>query len=123
MDDEGSLTPETGKIKRPVEVLPQTPPLDSSSTVFALIGRVTIDPGADVEKLDRIMVIYESLKAREAALAHNAAKGRILKKLASIRSSRIDPLSTKSGRETPKKAPMKLSNTSPWRRSTNTCAL
>jgi hypothetical protein len=85
MDDEGSLTPETGKIKRPVEVLPQTPPLDSSSTVFALIGRVTIDPGADVEKLDRIMVIYESLKAREAALAHNAAKGRILKKLASIK--------------------------------------
>ena len=27
MDDEGSLTPETGKIKRPVEVLPQAPPL------------------------------------------------------------------------------------------------
>jgi hypothetical protein len=40
---------------------------------------VALDPRADVEKLERMMAMYERLKAKEAELAYNAAKGRILK--------------------------------------------
>jgi ERF superfamily len=61
------------------------PPLDSATAVLALIERVALDPGADVEKLDRIVAMYERVKAKEAELAFNAAKGRILKKLAGIK--------------------------------------
>ena len=50
-----------------------------------MIERVALDPGADVEKLDRIVAMYERVKAKEAELAFNAAKGRILKKLAGIK--------------------------------------
>jgi hypothetical protein len=46
---------------------------------LALIERVALDPRADVEKLERMMAMYERLKAKEAELAYNAAKGRILK--------------------------------------------
>jgi len=60
-------------------------PSDSPSTVLALIERVALDPRADVEKLERIMAMYERLKAKQAELAYNAAKGRILKKLAGIK--------------------------------------
>jgi hypothetical protein len=60
-------------------------PSESSSTVLALIERVALDPHADVEKLERVMTMYERLKAKEAELAYNAAKGRILKKLAGIK--------------------------------------
>ena len=35
------------------------PPLDGATTVLALIERVALDPGADVEKLDRIVAMYE----------------------------------------------------------------
>jgi hypothetical protein len=58
---------------------------DSSSTVLELIERVVLDPRAGVEKLERLTAIYERLKAKEAELAFNAAKGRILKKLAVIK--------------------------------------
>ena len=61
------------------------PPGDSSSTVLALIERVALDPSSDVEKLDRMMAMYERLKAKEAELAYNAAKGRILKELVGIK--------------------------------------
>jgi len=61
------------------------PPLDGATAVLALIERVALDPGADVEKLDRIVAMYERVKAKEAELAFNAAKGRILKKLAGIK--------------------------------------
>jgi hypothetical protein len=71
--------------KRPVERLLPTPPSTSPSTVLALIERVALDPRADVEKLERMMAMYERLKAKEAELAYNAAKGRILKKLAGIK--------------------------------------
>src|ERR1700730_7980641 len=60
-------------------------PLDGATAVLALIERVALDPGADVEKLDRIVAMYERVKAKEAELAFNAAKGRILKKLAGIK--------------------------------------
>ena len=52
---------------------------------MALIERVALDPRADVEKLEHMMAMYERLKAKEAELAYNAAKGRILKKLAGIK--------------------------------------
>ena len=50
------------------------PPLDGATAVLALIERVALDPGADVEKLDRIVAMYERVKAKEAELAFNAAK-------------------------------------------------
>jgi len=58
-----------------------TPPSNSPSTILTLIERVALDPCADVEKLERMMTMYERLKAKEAELEFNAAKGRILKKL------------------------------------------
>src|SRR5438270_13715769 len=57
---------------------------DGATVVLALIERVALDPGADAAKLERIVAMYERLKAREAERAFNAAKGRILKKLAGI---------------------------------------
>src|ERR1700747_376161 len=85
MKKHASLTPETEQGERPVEQLLPAPPSDNPSTVLALIERVALNPRADVEKLEGIMALYERLKAKEAELAYNAAKGRILKKLAGIK--------------------------------------
>jgi hypothetical protein len=60
-------------------------PSDCPSAVLTLIEKVALDPCADVEKLERLTAMYERLKAKEAELAYNAAKGRILKKLAGIK--------------------------------------
>jgi hypothetical protein len=60
-------------------------PSDSSFGVLALIERVALDPSADVAKLEQMIAMRERLKAKEAELAYNAAKGRILKKLAGIK--------------------------------------
>lgn len=76
---------ETQQRESPVEQPLPAPPSDSNSTVLALIERVALDPRADVEKLERMMAMYERLKAKEAELAYNAAKGRILKKLAGMK--------------------------------------
>ena len=46
---------------------------------------MALDPRADVEKLERVMAMYERLKAKEAEHAYNSAKGRILRKLARIK--------------------------------------
>jgi len=54
------------------------PPSDGATAVLALIERVALDPGADAAKLERIVAMYEQLKTKEAELAFNAAKGRIL---------------------------------------------
>ena len=62
-----------------------TPSSDGATAVLALIERVALDPGADAPKLERIVAMYEQLRAKEAELAFNAAKGRILKKLAGIK--------------------------------------
>jgi hypothetical protein len=78
------LTPEI-ESEPPAALLPPGRSVDSASTVLGLIERVGLDPGAEAEKLDRIMAIYETLKGKEAELAYNAAKGRILKKLAGIK--------------------------------------
>jgi hypothetical protein len=85
MKKQASLMPETEQGEWPVERLLPTPPSDSPSAVLALIERVALDPRADVEKLEPMMAMYERLKAKEAELAYNAAKGRILKRLAGIK--------------------------------------
>src|ERR1700756_59802 len=92
MKKQASLTPETEQGERPVERLLPAPPSDNPSTVLALIERVALDPRADVEKLERMMAMYDRLKAKEAELAFNAAKGRILKKLAGIKIVRNRPV-------------------------------
>src|SRR3984893_12591043 len=83
MEERASVPLETEQSERLVKRA--APPLDSPSMVVALIERVAIDPRAGVEKLERMMAMYEWLKAKEAELAYNAAKGRILKKLARIK--------------------------------------
>src|SRR6516165_2732987 len=85
MENQASLTRETGQPKQPAAQTLHAPSPDSPSTVLTLIERLALDPHADVEKLERVMAMYERLKAKEAELAYNAAKGRILKKLADIK--------------------------------------
>ena len=119
MKRQARLTPETEQGERPVERLP-APSSDSASTVLALIERVALDPCADVEKLERMMAMYERLKAKEAELAYNAAKGRILKKLAGVIVKNRSVL-REIDKGKPQAAAMKHSNTPRWRRSTNIC--
>jgi len=83
MENQASLTPEIEQPEQPIQRL--LPALDRPSTVLLLIEKVALDPRADVEKLERMMAMYERLKAKEAELAYNEAKGRILKKLAAIK--------------------------------------
>jgi ERF superfamily len=85
MKKQTSPAPETEQGERSVAGLLPAPASDSPSTVLALIERVALDPRTDVEKLERMIAMYERLKAKEAELAYNAAKGRILKKLAGIK--------------------------------------
>jgi ERF superfamily len=80
-----SLARERTRSHRPVKRLRVVPLSGSLSAVLALIERLTLDPGTDVERLERMIGMYERLQAREAELAYNAAKGRILKKLAGIK--------------------------------------
>jgi hypothetical protein len=85
MRKQASLAAATEQSEGQIARIIAAPPGDSSSTVLELIERVALDPRADVEKLDRMMAMYERLKAKEAELAFNAAKGRILKKLAAVK--------------------------------------
>jgi len=85
MEEQADLMLDTEQSERPVERLLAAPPIDTLSTVFGLLERVALDPRADVEKLKRVMGMYERLKAKEAELAYNSAKGRILSKLARIK--------------------------------------
>src|SRR5215469_16617289 len=84
IEQQATPEPETQRGKRSVKRLP-TPPSDSTCAVLALIERVALDPSPDAEKLERVIAMYERAKAKEAELAYNAAKGRILKKLADIK--------------------------------------
>jgi hypothetical protein len=85
MGKQAGVTLKTEQGERSSERLLLVPPSDSASEILALIEQIALNPDADVEKLKRIMAMYERLKAKEAELAYNAAKGRILKKLASIK--------------------------------------
>ena len=60
-------------------------PSDGATAVLPLIEKMALDPRADVAKLERVIEMYERLKAKEAQLAFNAAKARILKKLADVK--------------------------------------
>src|SRR5215469_9123529 len=80
-----NLTAQIEQCERPAAQPPPGRPTDSPSAVLALIERLALDPQANVAKLERIIAIYEGLKAKEAELAYNAAKGRVLKKLAGIK--------------------------------------
>ena len=85
MEQQVSFTVETEQDEQPIAPLPPAATSNNPSTVLALIERLALDPHADVEKLERMMAMYERLNAKEAELAYNAAKGRILKKLAGIK--------------------------------------
>src|SRR5215467_14630975 len=76
---------ETEPSDQPAERGRSAPRTDSSATVLGLIEQLALDPRADVAKLERVIALYERLTAKEAELAYNAAKGRILKKLADIK--------------------------------------
>ena len=84
MNKRTSSTLETQQRKRANEGLLSRRPSDALS-ILSLIEKVALDPHADVEKLECMMAMYERLKAKEAELAFNAAKARILKKLAGIK--------------------------------------
>jgi hypothetical protein len=84
MEKQTGRTREVAQKERPVGPLPAQGS-DSPSKVLALIERVALDPRADVQKLERLAAMHERLKAKEAELAFNAAKGRILKELAGIK--------------------------------------
>ena len=79
------LARERTRGQRPVKRPRVEPPSGGLSAVLTLIERLALDPGTNVEKLERMIGMYERLQAREAELAYNAAKGRILKKLAGIK--------------------------------------
>jgi hypothetical protein len=85
MRKQPSLATATEEREGPIARIMAAPAGDNSSSVLALIERVALDPRADVEKLDRMMAMYERLKAKEAEFEYNAAKGRILKKLVGIK--------------------------------------
>ena len=79
------LSPDTEQLESRIKPPLCPPPSDTSPTVLGLIERLALDPRADVEKLERVIAFYERLKVKEAELAYNSAKGRILKKLALIK--------------------------------------
>src|SRR5215467_4852153 len=103
MEKQTSLTRRAEQRERPAEGLLAASPSESPPTVLALIERVALDPRADVEKLDRMMAMYERLKAKEAELAFNEAKGRILKKLAGIKIVKNRPVLSESDKGGPQK--------------------
>jgi hypothetical protein len=105
MEKQTKLTREAQQRKRSAEPMP-VPPLDNPSTVMTLIERVALDPRADVEKLERLGAMYEHLKAREAELAFNAAKGRILKKLAGIKIVKNRPVLPENDKTRPQNGPL-----------------
>src|SRR6516162_8323797 len=108
-----SLTAQTEQREGPAPQLPPARPTDSASTVLALIERVALDPGADSEKLGRMTAMYEALKAKEAELAYNAAKGRILKKLARIKIVKNRSVFYEVEKGTPKKGIYEAFNYTP----------
>jgi len=69
MGKQASLVPDTEESKRRVHPLIRTPPSDTPSAVLGLIETVALDPRAGVEKLERMIAMYERLKARETELA------------------------------------------------------
>ena len=92
MEKQRGLNCETEPSERPAERRLSGSRTHSATAVLALIEQLAVDPRADVAKLERIIAMYERLDAREAELAYNAAKGRILKKLAGIKIVKYRPV-------------------------------
>ena len=113
-----SVMPSERRVERPRPAAAS----DSPSTVMALIERVALDPRADVEKLERMMAMYERVKAKEAELAYNAAKARILKKLAGIKIVKNRSVLYEIEKGKPQKGTYEAFKYAPLRRSTNICA-
>jgi hypothetical protein len=103
VEERPRLTLRTKQSKRPVERLSAPPLSESPAAVLALIERVALDPRADVAKLARMMAMYERLKAKEAELAYNAAKGRMLRKLAGIKIVKNRPVLSEIDKGKPQK--------------------
>jgi ERF superfamily len=86
MGKQAAIALETDR-KKPIEPDRSSalPSADGPAVVLALIERISLDPCAGAEKLERIVAMFERLKAGEAELAFNAAKARILKKLSNVK--------------------------------------
>jgi len=100
--EEARITVDAEQKKPTVQRRPALVP-DSASTLLAMIGKVALDPHAGVEKLERLAAMYERLKAKQAELAYNASKGRILKKLAGIKIVKNRPVLSKISNGRPQK--------------------
>ena len=100
--EEARITMDAEQKKPPVERRPALIP-DRPSTLLAMIEKVALDPHAGVEKLERLAAMYERLKAKQAELAYNASKGRILKKLAGIKIVKNRPVLSKISNGRPQK--------------------
>jgi ERF superfamily len=84
MDKQTSVAPKIQQNERAFRAIVSAPSSDAS-TVLGLIKMAARDPAADSAKFDRMIAMYESLKAKEAELAFNSAKGRILNELSHIK--------------------------------------
>jgi len=103
-DEQTGRTPELEQTERAIERLLPMPPSDNgSSTLLSLIEKVALGPRVDVEKLGHTMAMYERLKAKEAELAFNAAKGRLLKKLAGVKIVKNKPVLSEIEKGKPQK--------------------
>ena len=103
MEEQTGLMCETEPSDQPAEQRLSAPRTDSSATVLALIKQLALDPRADVAKLERVIALYERFTGKEAELAHNAAKGRILKKLAGIKIVKNRAVLSQIGNANPQK--------------------
>jgi hypothetical protein len=101
LTEPASLTVETEQSGRPFEEPLTARVSDSLTRVLALIERVTLDPRADVEKLQRLMELHQRLEAKDAELGFNAAKSRILRKLARIKIVKTRSIPCEIGRGKP----------------------
>ena len=72
MKRQGSPTSGADQSGRSGEYAPR---FDSLSTVLALIEKIALDPCVDLEKLERMMTMFQRLKGKEAELAYNAKAG------------------------------------------------
>jgi hypothetical protein len=80
---------------------------DSASTIFALIKQMALDPRANIiETVETLTVMHQRLQAKEAELAFNAAKARILKKLATVKIAKTRSVPHETRREAFKYAPL-----------------
>jgi hypothetical protein len=101
MEQESKPAEETGQSEVSGEKLMTAPALESGSRILTLIERVALDPRASTERLEALAELYQRVQAKEAELAFNAAKARILKKLAGIKIVKTHSVPYESGKRKP----------------------